>query len=198
MTPLSRLFYVSLWLEADREGRLEWKPKTFKLRYFPADECDIQTMGQELIDAGLIVLYEDGKYAEIPSFQKHQVINNRESESEIPSRVKEASTGVKAEGKEGRKEGKGTRVDDATESRFPEFWLLWPQTDRKQDKAKCQERWRKEKLDGIADKILAHVAAQKSTRKWQEGFEPAPLTYLNGKRWLDSDGPPAAPSVRVV
>ena len=26
MTPLARLFYVSLWCEADREGRLDWKP----------------------------------------------------------------------------------------------------------------------------------------------------------------------------
>lgn len=188
LTPLSRLFYVSLWLEADREGRLEWKPKTFKLRYFPADDCDIETMGKELIDAGLIVLYEDDKYAEIPSFAKHQVINNRESESEIPARVKEASPRVQAEGRKEGKEGKGTRVVDATESRFPEFWTAWPPTDRKQDKAKCQEKWRKEKLDGIADKILEHVAAQRGTRKWQDGFEPAPLTYLNGKRWEDGTG----------
>ena len=35
MTPLARLFYVALWCESDREGRLEWKPNTFKLRYLP-------------------------------------------------------------------------------------------------------------------------------------------------------------------
>lgn len=114
LTPLARLFYVSLWCEADREGRLEWKPRTLKLRYLPADDCSIEALGQELIDEGLIVLYEvDGKtYAEIPGFKKHQVINNRESASTIPPRCddeNDASTtresGVKAEGK-GR-EGKG-------------------------------------------------------------------------------------------
>lgn len=114
LTPLSRLFYVSLWCEADKEGRLEWKPKTFKLRYFPGDNCDIEQMCQDLIDAGLVITYEvAGKtYAEIPTFKTHQIINNRESESKIPSRVEDQDdasgtreSGVKAEGK--GKEGKG-------------------------------------------------------------------------------------------
>ena len=111
LTPLSRLFYQSLWCEADREGRLEWKPRTFKLRYFPGDNCDIEAMADELIEAGLVVIYRvDGRtYAEIPTFTRHQVINNRESASEIPPRVEseiDASStresGVQAEGKEGR------------------------------------------------------------------------------------------------
>ena len=112
MSPLARLFYIALWCEADREGRLEWKPRTLKLRYLPGDDCDISELADELIGSGLIELYEvDGKvYAEIPSFKKHQIINNRESESQIPSRVEHASgtrqARVKAEGKEGR-EGKG-------------------------------------------------------------------------------------------
>ena len=121
LTPLARLFYVSLWCEADREGRLEWKPKTLKYRYLPGDDCDIEQLAGELTGAGLIVLYEayDKRYAEIPSFTKHQIINNRESASQIPGRngEKDRKAGacidasitrdsrVKAEGKEGR-EGK--------------------------------------------------------------------------------------------
>jgi len=112
MTPLARLFYVSLWCESDRLGRLEWKPGTFKARYLPADNCDINELGAELVERGLIILYTvNGKqYAEIPTFTEHQVINNRESLSTIPARVVDASftreSAVKAEGKEGR-EGKG-------------------------------------------------------------------------------------------
>ena len=121
MTPLARLFYVSLWCESDREGRLEWKLGTFKARYLPGDDCDISALGDELISRGLIELYEvDGKkYAFIPTFTEHQVINNREAPSKIPARVRtRASTresGVEAEGKE-RKEGKentGVDVDPA-------------------------------------------------------------------------------------
>lgn len=108
LTPLSRLFYVSLWCEADREGRLKWDERTLKMRYLPADDCDVSEIAGELVDSGLVVIYEvEGKlYAEIPTFKQHQVINNRESESVLPSRVKDASARVKAEGKEGR-EGKG-------------------------------------------------------------------------------------------
>jgi len=105
LSPLARLFYVSLWCESDREGRLSWNTKTFKMRYLPADDCDIESLANELIDAKLIILYEvdDKEYAEIPSFKYHQVINNRESESIIPSRVKVA---CKREQGEGRKEGR--------------------------------------------------------------------------------------------
>lgn len=106
LTPLARVFYIALWCEADREGRLSWKPRTLKMRYLPGDDCDVETVAQELIDGGQIAIYEvDGSiYAEIPSFKKHQVINNRESDSSLPARVAHASARVKAEG---RKEGKG-------------------------------------------------------------------------------------------
>lgn len=119
LTPLARLFYVALWCEADREGRLEWKPRTLKFRYLPGDDCDMDALTGELTGAGLVVLYEvHGKvYAEIPSFKKHQIINNREAQSSIPEpeppRVPDASltraSRVKAEGKEGKgREGDST------------------------------------------------------------------------------------------
>ena len=111
VSPLARLFFIGLWCEADREGRLKWKPKTLKFRYLPADAVDIESLSDELIEEGMINIYSvDGdEYCEIPSFTSHQVINNRERESEIPANDIHASTTrqprVKAEGKEGR-EGK--------------------------------------------------------------------------------------------
>lgn len=113
LTPLARLFYVSLWCEADREGRFEWKPRTLKMRYLPADDCSVEELGRELIDAGLIVLYQvgDGRvYAHIPGFVRHQVINNREAESTLPAppgkSTRESGVPDACQGK-GRKEGKG-------------------------------------------------------------------------------------------
>lgn len=122
MSPLARLFYVSLWCEADRAGRLEWKPGTLKLRYLPGDTVSVAELAEELRGRGLIVIYEvDGKpYAEIPSFCKHQVINNRESESTLPPRVAHASgtrkPHVKAEGKEGRKGMEGDSAEPPSDS----------------------------------------------------------------------------------
>jgi len=127
MTPLARLFYVSLWCESDREGRLEWKPGTFKMRYLPGDDCSIDDLAAELTSRSLIVLYSvnDKTYAYIPTFTEHQVINNREQESRIPafepenlSRVITPLSRVKAEGREGRerKEWKGMEGDSPAQA----------------------------------------------------------------------------------
>lgn len=70
-------------------------------------------------------------------------------------------------------------------SRFEEFWSAWPKSDRKQDKKTCGQKWASKRLDDEADLILAHVAAAKGTKPWREGYEPAPLTYLNRERWRD-------------
>lgn len=83
LSPMARLLYISTWCEADKEGRLLWKPGTFKLRYFPGDACDIEAMCAELVNQGLVVLYGDGM-AYIPGFAKHQHINPRESASSLP------------------------------------------------------------------------------------------------------------------
>ena len=126
LTPLARLFYVSLWCEADREGRLNWNTKTFKIRYFPADDCDIDALAGEIINAGLVEIYEaDGrKYAEILCFKNHQVINNRESESVIPARVKDASPRVQGEGRKEGKEGKGKEPASKRETSIPENFSI--------------------------------------------------------------------------
>lgn len=100
---------------------MKWDTRTLKLRYFPADDCDIEAMAKELLSSGLIEVYEVGGkvYAEIPSFKNHQVINNREAESQIPPRVKEASRRVQGEGKEGR-EGKGKDSAEPQSDSTPE------------------------------------------------------------------------------
>lgn len=83
LSPLARLLFIGLWCEADREGRLEWKPRTFKRTYLPDDDCDGEAIAAELVKQGVVVLYGDG-LAYIPSFLKHQVINQRESASKLP------------------------------------------------------------------------------------------------------------------
>lgn len=79
----ARILYQGLWCEADREGRLHWRPVTFKHRYLPADDVDILSLCRELTDGGLVVLYGDG-LAYIPSFKRHQHVNPREAESALP------------------------------------------------------------------------------------------------------------------
>lgn len=96
LSPLARLFYIGLWCEADREGKLPWKPFTLKLRYLPADQVDINDIAGELINSGLLFTYEvkNDSYALIPKFLKHQVINMKEAQSKIPYPNSHEFTGI--------------------------------------------------------------------------------------------------------
>lgn len=113
LSAYARLLYVALWCEADREGRLQWKPRTFKRRYFPEDDVSIEALCKEITDGELVILYGDG-LAYIPTFKSHQHVNPRESVSVLPapasnplptrhSRVSDAQVGKEGEGK-GRKD----------------------------------------------------------------------------------------------
>ena len=192
-SPLARLFYVALWCEADRDGRLEWKPRTFKLRYLPADACNVEELAKELTDRGLIVVYtvDERNYAEIPTFMEHQVINNRESTSTIPPRVTHASRtraprvthacttresgregkGRERKGKEGVASGDAPTPDGVPDSVWQDF--------RKTRKTALT----KTGLDGIraeavkAGMTLADALAMACRRGWQ-GFEAAWLQDL--------------------
>lgn len=84
LSPMARLLYIAIWCEADKDGRLEWKPRTMKLRYFPGDECDINALADELLSRRLVVLYGEG-LAHVPAFSKHQHINPRETASRLPA-----------------------------------------------------------------------------------------------------------------
>lgn len=69
---------------------------------------------------------------------------------------------------------------------FAEFWSTWPKSDRKQSKGKCLAVWKKARAERVAADVLAHVKRMKASEAWtkQGGqFIPAPLVYLNDRRW---------------
>jgi hypothetical protein len=72
--PVVRLLFAGLWTLADREGRLEYRPKRIRAELFPYDNFDVAGMLDQLAARGFIRLYEvDGqKYLEIPTFLTHQ------------------------------------------------------------------------------------------------------------------------------
>jgi hypothetical protein len=84
--PLARILFAGLWCMADREGRLEDRPKRIKAKVLPYDQCDISKLLQELIDAQFLQRYEvEGKqYIQIVNFAKHQKPHHMEHESVIP------------------------------------------------------------------------------------------------------------------
>lgn len=89
LPPLTRLLFIGLWCIADREGRLEDKPRRIKkilLGYDDVDADGVDRMLQSLHDTGFIFRYtvEDKSYIQVVNFTKHQNPHIREKASEIP------------------------------------------------------------------------------------------------------------------
>lgn len=81
-----RLLFAGLWTLADREGRLEDRPKQIKMEIFPADNVDVDKALNDLAEAELILRYAAGgkRYIQIVSFLKHQHPHHMEAPSTIP------------------------------------------------------------------------------------------------------------------
>jgi hypothetical protein len=82
----TRLLFIGLWTLADREGRLEDRPKRIKAELFAFDDFEVEPMLDRLRTDGFVLRYEvDGKrYIEITNFVKHQDPHYKEKASEIP------------------------------------------------------------------------------------------------------------------
>lgn len=83
----TRLLFIGLWTLADREGRLEDKPKRIKMNIFPADTVDVDAALDELQASGFLKRYEAGgeRYIQVLAFRKHQNPHRDEKASLIPA-----------------------------------------------------------------------------------------------------------------
>lgn len=84
--PIGRLLFIGLWTLADRDGRLEDRPKRIKGELFPYDNCDINALLDDLQKYGFILRYEveGGKYIQIVNFSKHQNPHPKEPSKDFP------------------------------------------------------------------------------------------------------------------
>ena len=78
---------------------------------------------------------------------------------------------------------------------FAKFWATWPSNDRKQAKGKCLTAWKKASAERDAALVLAHVSSLKNSAWLKDNgqFIPAPLVYLNQRRWEGADLETAQP-----
>lgn len=81
-----RLAFIGLFTCCDREGRFKWRPRALKLDIMPYDHIEFDVVLDKLTAAGFVQKYEvDGElYGCIPTFLKHQAVNQREAKSSIP------------------------------------------------------------------------------------------------------------------
>jgi len=94
-------FIWAMWpTVCDREGRFRWKPAALKPDVVPYDEgYDLSRVMDALATRGMFVKYshENELFGAIPTFPKHQVVNNRERQSAIPSHKDENSKIIKVD-----------------------------------------------------------------------------------------------------
>jgi hypothetical protein len=79
---------------------------------------------------------------------------------------------------------------------FEKFWSSWPKNEglytRKGGKGECLQKWARFHCEEQADHIVRHVEWLKTTQAWlkESGqFIPAPVVYLNQRRWDGADVP---------
>lgn len=93
-----RLLFIGLWTLADREGRLEDRPKRIKMVLFAADNVDCEVGLAALAGRGFIERYAVAgeKYIQILAWAKHQNPHPHEKPSEIPEKVDQSQPMVVA------------------------------------------------------------------------------------------------------
>lgn len=162
-----RLAFAALLTCADKAGRFQWRPRALKLDCLPYDDIDFSRVLDALVTRGFLVRYASvaGEYGCFPTWRRHQVINNKERESELPDpvdceavipsennnmptrdeRVNDATPTRdnlfqgEGKGREGNMEGKGRGTDmDASSSRPRSTRFVRPSLD--EVRAYCAER----------------------------------------------------------
>jgi hypothetical protein len=211
-----RLAFTGLWCAADREGRFKWEPRKIGVQILPYDAVDFLRVLDALITRGFVRKYsvDSVEYGWIPSFTRHQVINNRERPSDLPeptdsnicdacpTREPRVPHAVKAEGKgrEGNMERKGKDTplppkgdEEGGENHIlPKNWKQLTSTERKQTRVNANSKAMNRigrffnRREGTLWSV-AEAVALKNVAPTSEEIQIMEIYYLDGSIEKDSD-----------
>ena len=177
---------LDLYYMSEKEIPLETESVARKIRL----DLDItESVLDEFFERTETGYFNNRCHAEVIKYQ-HQVENNRQL-GKRGGRPKKTESVTESKAKDNPKKIQIQKKNINTSSKFDEFWNAWPSSKRKVAKSECQKKWAKAGLDSVAEAIIAQVNILKVTDQWTGGFEPAPLTYINQRRWEDDAGTPA-------
>jgi hypothetical protein len=135
----AQLLFIGLWNLCDRRGFTEYRPKRIKAELFPYRDFDVESNINILLKCEnqfiRIIEYEGKEFLHVINFVKHQVINIKEAESNIPKEYWNTTSTVQAQykystdtlgrGKEGKgKEGEGERKGEDPPSENSENFII--------------------------------------------------------------------------
>lgn len=107
LKPDIRILFIGLWCWADREGRLEDRPKRLKADIMPYDNINIDKALTILFQNDFIIRYEAKiedkivKIIQIKNFKEHQDVHINEQHSVLPAPCKVCANNVQEQGKHG-------------------------------------------------------------------------------------------------
>lgn len=201
----SRLLFIGLWLMADKEGFLEYRPLRIKAELFPYDKIDsgkIEKLLEKLCNLEphdkLIEIWCENKkpkFIQIINFVQHQSPHKNEKSYKIKELIFSHENSCNYTTFQGitlpyKERGKmndecGMMNDDShdsneSENDFKKFWDLYS---KKHDLKKCESKWNKLKQsdkDKIFETLPAYIESTPDIK-----YRKNPLTYLNGNCWND-------------
>ena len=200
-----RMLFAGLWTIADREGKLEDRPKKIHAQLFPYDyDLRIDQFLDALQDAQFLRRYKigDAQYIQILNFNVHQNPHKNEAASVIPNpeTQKHGASMIQAPDKHGarmpctldlvpcnyKKETKAKKKE--LRSKFEQFYAQYP---RHKDRERAWKVFEKiNSNDELFVKIMNAVKNQKAeydlnkSDSTYEFFKYA-APWLNGKCWTD-------------
>lgn len=212
-----RLAFAGLWCASDREGRFRWEPRRLGVSILPYDGVEFSRVLDALITRGFVIKYRVGNddFGAIPSFPRHQVINNREKESILPeppplldsdacltreSRVADATLKC-VSGREGNMEGERNKEGNAcllsSETYVSSPPTVTPEEAGRQAAPNFSE---KEEEPEALPSIPTETAFLSAARKMgiPEAYAVVAYAELVGRGWKTADGSPVVSFAAVL
>lgn len=197
LSDAAEALWCRLLVTVDDYGRFDGRPSLVKSQCYPVKEsvtaahCD--QLLRELDAKGAIVVFLVGGK---PYLQMQKWTNTpRAAKSKFPEFVSDCERVYAGPGaplppaSPPAKAKRGPKASPNVEELppgFARFWAAWPRSTRKEARGKCVEVWLRCEFEPIAEKIVEHVVAMCATPQWRKNdgeFIPAPLVYLNNRRW---------------
>ncbi len=192
----TRITFQGLWCYADREGRLEDRPKYLKAEIFPYDnvdmdkELDILSKPKARTGKPFIIRYNinNNKYIQILEFLKHQKPHHTEKDSEIlEPTLKDKGNGDgedKGNGKAQQSECEvKERVNNGEVTVKFDFESIWKRYPRKKGKEKAIRSFNKQIK--TADKWTLINKCLDNYLKEIEILEREEQYILHGSTWFN-------------
>jgi hypothetical protein len=156
--------------------------------------CGVTGFGEAMSFAGW--LEQRDKVLHMPNFEYH-TSESAKKRALTAKRVANHKAKSNAEGNAAsvtsalpREEKRRDKTPLPPSGAFLRFWGAWPSSARKASRGECWAKWLKQDFDQVAEQIVSHVEAMKQTQDWRKdsgSFIPAPLAYLNQRRWEGAD-----------